>query len=31
MQHSDNEAARLLNAARATLFRAINRSHKPAA
>ena len=31
MQHSDNEAARLLNEARARLFRAINKSHKPAA
>lgn len=30
-QYSDNEAARLLNEARAKLFRAINRSHKPAA
>ena len=28
---TDNEAARLLNEARATLFRAINKSHKPAA
>jgi transposase InsO family protein len=31
LQHSDNEAARLLNEARARLFRAINKSHKPAA
>lgn len=31
LQHSDNEAARRLNEARAELFRAINNSHKPAA
>lgn len=31
MQTTDNEAARRLNEARAKLFRAINRSHKPAA
>jgi len=31
MQHSDNEAARLLNEARATLFRSINKAQKPAA
>lgn len=31
LQHSDNDAARLLNEARAALFRAINKSHKPAA
>lgn len=30
-QHSDNEAARRLNEARAKLFRTINRSQKPAA
>ena len=31
MQQSDNDAAQLLNEARAKLFRAINKSHKPAA
>ncbi|MCB1851592.1 MAG: hypothetical protein KDI83_12585 [Gammaproteobacteria bacterium] len=31
MQHSDNEAARLLNEARTTLFRSINKAQKPAA
>jgi transposase InsO family protein len=31
MQHSDNEAARLLNEARTTLFRYINKTQKPAA
>lgn len=31
MQHSDNEAARLMNKARAELFRVINRTQKPAA
>jgi len=30
-QHSDNDAARLLNDARSRLFKAINRSRKPAA
>lgn len=31
MQHSDNQAARLLNKARAELFRVINRTQRPAA
>lgn len=31
MQHSDNDAARQLNEARARLFRSINRAQKPAA
>ena len=31
MQHSDNEAARLLNEARTKLFRSINRAQQPAA
>ncbi len=31
MQHSDNEAARLLNEARAQLFRSINKAQQPAA
>jgi len=29
LQHSDNEAAHLLNEARATLFRSINKTQKP--
>jgi hypothetical protein len=31
MQHSDNDAARLLNKARAELFRVINSAREPAA
>jgi len=31
MQHSDNDAARLMNEARTTLFRHIEKAQKPAA